>query len=237
MQNELYNSYPQSKYQATEKAQSKFMSKVYAWMLAGLGITAITSFLTVSSGLYKLLLGNTILLFLIIIAEFGLVVYLSARINKMKLTTAILSFMAYAGLTGITFSALLSIYSTNAIVTAFGISAGMFASLSLFGFVTKKNLSGWGNFLFMGLVGLVLMSILSLFVQSNLLWFIYNIVGIIVFAGLTAYDTQKIKEMFYLQFEDSQVASKGAIIGSLKLYLDFINLFLIILRLVGGSRD
>lgn len=235
MQNEYVNSYPEQKYEAIEKAQSKFMSKVYNWMLGGLLATTGAAYFTVTSGLLKTIYSNSMLLIFLIICEFGLVIYLSARINKMKASTAILAFLGYAGLTGVTLSGLLAIYSTDAIVSAFGISAGMFASLSLYGFVTKKNLSAWGSFLFMGLVGILLIGVVNFFVQSNALWFVFNIAGVLIFAGLTAYDTQKIKEMFYLQAQGAEVATKGAIMGALRLYLDFINLFLIILRLVGGG--
>jgi FtsH-binding integral membrane protein len=236
MQNEYVNSVPNQKYEAIEKAQSKFMSKVYSWMLAGLLVTAAATYFTTTSGLLRIVYTNSILLILLMISEFGLVIYLSARIQTMKAATAIGSFLLYAGLTGVTLSCILARYSTDALVSAFGISAGMFASLSLYGFVTKKNLSGWGSFLFMGLVGILLIGVVNFFVQSNAMWFVFNIAGVIVFAGLTAYDTQKIKEMFYLQAQGAEIATKGAIMGALRLYLDFINLFLMILRLVGGGN-
>ncbi len=235
MQNEYANNYSGQKYEAIEKAQTKFMSRVYSWMLAGLVATTAAAYFTVTSGLLKTIYSNSILLIFLIACEFGLVIFLSARINKMKASTAIMAFLGYAGLTGVTLSGLLAVYSTDAIVSAFGISAGMFASLSLYGYVTKKNLSAWGSFLYMGLVGIILMGVLNFFVHSNALWFVFNIAGIIIFAGLTAYDTQKIKEMFYLQVQGGEAASKGAIMGALRLYLDFINLFLMILRLVGGG--
>ncbi|MEI6089330.1 MAG: Bax inhibitor-1/YccA family protein [bacterium] len=235
MQNEYVNSVPNQKYEAIEKAQTKFMSKVYSWMLAGLLVTAAATYFTTTSGLLRIVYTNSILLILLLISEFGLVIYLSARIQTMKVGTAIGSFLLYAGLTGVTLSCILARYSTDALVSAFGISAGMFASLSLYGFVTKKNLSGWGSFLFMGLVGILLIGVVNFFVQSNAMWFVFNIAGVIIFAGLTAYDTQKIKEMFYMQAQGAEIATKGAIMGALRLYLDFINLFLMILRLVGGG--
>ena len=211
---------------ALVKAQQEYMSKVYSWMVGGLLITAFTAWFTMSSGFIESI-GSMIILLIII--EFGLVIALSGWISKMSTTTASASFLAYSFLNGLTFSVLLLRFSEDAIFTTFSVTACMFAALSLYGFVTKKSLSGVGQFMMMGLVGLIAASILNFFFQSSAMNFIINVIGVIVFAGLTAYDTQKIKEMYSLQYEGSEIATKGAIIGALVLYLDFINLFLFIL--------
>ena len=142
-----------------------------------------------------------------------------------------------SSLNGLTLSALLLIYSETAIVTSFLSSAGMFGAMSLYGTITKKDLSGIGSFMFMGLIGIILASIVNMFLGSDALSFAISIIGVLVFTGLTAYDTQKIKESAELEFHGSEIATKGAILGALTLYLDFINLFIFTLRLLGGRRD
>jgi hypothetical protein len=174
---------------------------------------------------------------ILIIAQFGLVIALSGFIEKMNTITAMGSFLLYSALNGLTLSALLLIYSETAIVTSFLSSAGMFGAMSLYGAITKKDLSGIGSFMFMGLIGIILASIVNMFLGSDALSFAISIIGVLVFTGLTAYDTQKIKESAELEFHGSEIATKGAILGALTLYLDFINLFIFTLRLLGGRRD
>lgn len=213
------------------KSQRQYLSKVYTWMVSGLLSTAITSILFMAMGLQNVIMDIPFGYLIVVLAQFGLVIFLSVRINKLSPTAAIMSFLGYSILTGITFSVILTNYDESLIYTTFSITAAMFGGLSLYGFVTKKNLSGVGSFMFMGLIGIIIASIVNYFLQSSAMHFIINVIGVIVFAGLTAYDTQKIKEMHYLQMYGNEIATKGAIIGALMLYLDFINLFLFLLRL------
>ena len=213
------------------KSQREYLSKVYAWMVGGLLATAFTSAFFMATGLQYFIMNIPMGYLLLIIAQFGLVAYLSARIDRMSTQTATMSFFAYAILTGITFSIILMMFDEAVIFSTFLITAGMFGGLSAFGYFTKKDLSGVGSFMFMGLIGIILASIINFFLVNSALNFVINIIGVIVFAGLTAYDTQKIKEMHYLQIYGNEVAAKGAILGALMLYLDFINLFLFLLRL------
>lgn len=217
------------------RAIQTHLSNVYAWMFGGLLITAFTAWAVSAMNYYQYFTGP--LFWVIVIAQFGLVLGLSGWINKMSVQIAQLMFLAYSFLTGLTFSLIFVAYASSTIYQTFFITAGMFASMSFFGYVTKKDLSGLGRFLFMGLIGLILAVFLNMFLNMSGLTFLINIAGVLIFAGLTAYDTQKIKEMYVLQMEGGESASKGAIIGALKLYLDFINMFLFLLRLVGGGRD
>lgn len=214
--------------------QKAFLNKVYSWMVAGLGITAGVSYYFVESGLVNAAMNYMWVLFF---ATLGLVFALSAAINKMSSMVASALFILYSALTGITFSTLALAYSGEAIANVFFITAGSFAALSFYGYTAKKDLSGMGRFMFMGLVGIILASIANFFFASSMLNMMISIIGVIVFAGLTAYDTQKLKEMYEVQLQGGEVASKAAILGALTLYLDFINLFLFLLRLLGGSRD
>jgi FtsH-binding integral membrane protein len=217
------------------KAQSEFMTKVHAWMFGGLLATSLTAWYSVNSGITSGLIG-TMWFWILIIAQFGFVIALSGWIQKMSFQIAVLSFLSYSVLTGLTLSTIFLAYSSESIYQTFVITAGMFAGLSAYGYFTKKNLSGMGSFLIMGLFGVIIMGIVNIFIASSAMSFIINIVGIIVFAGLTAYDTQRIKEMYILQEQGNEFASKGAIMGALTLYLDFINLFLFLLRFL-GNRD
>lgn len=213
-------------------AVSKYMSKVYLWMTMGILLTGSVSWYMASSeDLIQQLVANKILFYGLIIAEFGLVIWLSARMEKMSAALATSMFMLYAGLNGVTLSVFALAYTAESIQSAFFTSASAFAGLSAFGYFTKRDLGPVGSFCTMGLFGLFGFSILSIFFPSmmgNMTSQIYGIVGIIVFAGLTAYDTQKIKEMGRHQM--------NPIMGALKLYLDFINLFLFILRMQGRRR-
>ncbi len=218
------------------EAQKAFLSKVYAWMLSGLLITGFTAMFAMDWGIVQSIM-NSPLAFVLIIAQFGLVIALSGWIEKMSVQTAALSFLVYSFLTGLTFSVIFLMYTSESISNTFFVTAGAFGALSLYGFVTKKSLSGMGSFLFMGLFGIIFASIANLFIASSALNFTITIIGVLVFAGLTAYDTQKIKEMYVLQAQGDDAATKGAIMGALRLYLDLINLFLMLLRLLGGSRN
>ncbi len=219
-----------------EEAQKAFLSKVYAWMTGGLLITGLTAWYTASSGLVNSILQSG-LFFPLLLVQLAFVFGLSGFIHKISSSLAGILFLVYSLLTGLTFSTIFLAYTAQSIQTVFFISAGMFAALSFYGYVTKKNLSAVGSFMFMGLIGIIIAMIVNIFIQSSMLYFVISVIGVIVFAGLTAYDTQKLKEVAVMQLgEGEEIAAKGAIIGALKLYLDFINLFLFLLRIFGGRR-
>ncbi len=221
--------------EAIAKAQADFLSKVYAWMFGGLLITALLAWYIFDSQLYVSIVSSG-MMFPLLLGELALVFILSARINKMSKNTAAIMFIAYSALNGITMSIILAAYTLESIQQVFFITASMFAVLSAYGYFTKKSLSGMGSFLFMGLIGIIIASIVNIFFGSSALDFAISVIGVLIFAGLTAYDTQKLKDMYMIQFEGSEMAAKGAIIGALQLYLDFINLFLFLLRIF-GNRD
>jgi hypothetical protein len=214
---------------------SAFLRSVYGWMFLGLGITAlVATFVASSPSIVNALVANRLLFFGLIAAELGLVFYLSARVATLAPSTAASLFIAYSALNGVTLSLVLLAYTGASVATAFFVSAGMFGALAVYGTVTQRSLAGWGSFLFMGLVGVVLASIVGMFWQNDTMQFVISVVGVIVFTGLTAYDSQRLKAMA-LQLSDGQVGSY-AVSGALSLYLNFINLFLSILRLMGNRR-
>lgn len=224
---------PQYSSPTSSVAISAHMSKVYTWMTMGILLTGmVASFVGTSEELLTQIVTNKILFYGLIIAEFGLVIWISARISKMSKAMATSLFMLYAALNGVTLSIISLVYTAESIQAAFFTSTAAFAGLSAFGYVTKRDLGPVGSFCTMGLFGLVGFGILSIFFPSmmgTMTSQIYGLVGIIVFAGLTAYDTQAIKNMAHGH-------ENAAIMGALKLYLDFINLFLFILRMMGGKR-
>ncbi len=213
-----------------------FLSKVYGWMFLGLLITALIAFGVASSpGLIEAVFVNRLVFWGLIIAQLGLVFYLSARVDRVAPMTAAVLFMVYSALVGITSSVILLIYTAASIFSAFVVTAGMFGAMAVFGSITKRSLAGWGQFLFMGLIGVILASVVGLFWQNDAFQFVICIVGVVVFTGLTAYDAQRLKHMA-VALPDGRVGSY-AVVGALSLYLDFINLFFFILRLLGGRRD
>jgi uncharacterized protein len=220
---------------AIARAQQEYLTKVYTWMVGGLLVTALTAFYTFSNDWDLAIIGSG-MIWILFLGQLGLVIALSGWINRMSKMTAGLSFLVYAFLNGLTFSVIFRSFTAESLYNTFFVAAGMFAALSFYGYVTKKNLSGVGNFMFMGLVGIILASIFNIFFYSSVLNFVVTIIGVVVFAGLTAYDTQKIKENYLVQFDGDEVAARGAIFGALQLYLDFINLFLFLLRLVGNRN-
>jgi uncharacterized protein len=235
-------SYPYGSAQTTQsraEVVSTFMRGVYGWMCLGLLVTAGASFFTVTSpALMRAVFGNQILFFGLIIAELGLVVGLSAAINRLSANTASLLFLAYSALNGITLAAIFAIYAKAVIMNAFLVSGGMFGAMSVYGLVTKKDLTSFGSFLFMGLIGVVIASVVNIFLHSSMMDFVISCVGVLVFLGLTAYDTQKLKVMGQMApADDATAVRRGTILGALTLYLDFINLFLMLLRLFGSNRD
>ena len=220
--------------QAAERV-SAFLWKVYGWMAVGLGLTAVVAFAVAGSpDILRALVGNRLVFFGLVIAELGLVFYLSARADRLAPGTAAGLFTLYSALNGVTLSVILLAYTGESVTTTFVVTAGMFGALALFGSTTQRSLAGAGQFLMMGLVGVILASIVGMFWQSDALQFLISVVGVIVFTGLTAWDAQRLKQMA-LALPDGQVGSY-AIVGALSLYLDFINLFLMLLRFT-GRRD
>lgn len=205
-----------------------FMSKVYGWMTVGIGLTALVALGMVATGAAAALAANMPLFIGLLVLELVLVFAYSFMKDSLGFAGGALILAAYAALNGVTFSALFVVYGLGLAAQAFGITAGMFGALSLFGFVTKKDLSGWGNFLFLGLVGLLIVLIVEMFVASTLLSLLVSCAAVLLFAALTAYDTQKIKNM--------AASNANALDGALMLYLDFINLFLHILRILAISQ-
>ncbi len=177
--------------------------------------------------------------FVLIIAELGMVFFLSARISKIQATTATSLFLGYAFLNGLTLSMIFLAYTSSSIASTFFITAGMFGAMAIYGLVTKRDLSGLGSFLFMGLVGIIIASIVNIFLKSSSLYWVISLLGVFIFVGLTAYDVQKIKKIGEdgIMDQGEVMVRKGAIMGALTLYLDFINLFLMLLRFFGGSRN
>jgi FtsH-binding integral membrane protein len=213
--------------------QNALVRQVYAWMGAGLVITAFMAFATLSSPVVlKAILGNRILYFGLLIGELALVFTLSGAINRMNAVTATLIFIAYSALNGVTLSVIALVYTSSSIASTFVITAGMFGAMSAYGYVTRRDLTSWGSFLFMGLIGIVIASVVNIFVGSSAVSWVVSGIGVIVFTGLTAYDTWKIKEMA----ARGEEGRKPAILGALTLYLDFINLFLMLLRFTGNRR-
>ena len=214
---------------------SAFLTKVYGWMCIGLGITAVVAYLVAGSDtLTRMLTGNQFVFIGLVVIELGLVFFLSARVQSLQPGTAAGLFAAYAGLNGVTLSVILLVYAGASIATTFVVTGAMFGALAVFGTTTTRSLAGAGQFFFMGLIGLVLASIVGLFWKNDALQFLITVVGVIVFTGLTAWDAQRLKQMA-LELPEGQ-AGAYAIVGALSLYLNFVNLFLMLLRLQ-GRRD
>lgn len=216
-----------------------FIRSVYNWMAVGLALTGVIAFYVAHSpSLLQLVFGNQLLFFGLIIGELGLVFYLSARIHKIQASTATLLFVLYAALNGVTLASIFLVYTGASIVSTFFVCSATFVACSIYGMVTHRDLTSVGNFMAMGLFGIIIASVVNIFIQSSGMSMIISYIGVIVFVGLTAYDTQQLKMMAMTQPADigSGAVRKGAIIGALKLYLDFINLFLMLLRIM-GDRD
>ncbi|MGB0836895.1 MAG: Bax inhibitor-1/YccA family protein [Flavobacteriaceae bacterium] len=231
--------------------QRIFIQKVYTWMTGALILTAVTAYflglrfdealsaaeasgMDPQSAIDSVIPGSWMMFS--IIAQFGLVIALSAAINKMSSTTAFVLFLVYSILTGVTFSTLSLVYTGDSIALTFFVTAGTFAVMSIYGMTTKRDLTKMRSLLFMALIGLIIASVANMFFASSMLYWAITYAGILIFVGLIAYDTQKIKTMS-TQFTDAESHNKGAILGALTLYLDFINLFLYLLRLFGDRRN
>jgi FtsH-binding integral membrane protein len=217
--------------------QNTFLIRVYNWMVLGLAITAIISLIVSSNQTFaNAIYGNGVIFFGLIIIELLLVVALSAAINRISASTATLMFFAYSALNGLTLSVVFLAYTQASIASTFFITAATFGALSIYGYTTKSDLTSWGSFLFMGLIGVILASVANIFIHNQALYWVVTYGGIIVFVGLTAYDTQKLKQMALSDFGNEAMERKASVIGALRLYLDFINLFLFFLRLIGRRR-
>lgn len=214
------------------------MRKVYVWMTLALLITGITAYYVAhNETLLTAIVTNQILFWGLVIAELGLVIGLSAAISKLSLTVATLMFVVYSVINGATMSFIFLVYTYSSITNVFLITAGTFAAMALFGYFTKADLSSLGKILMMALVGIIIATIVNIFTKSTGLAMILNYLGVLVFVGLTAYDSQKIKMMLIQAPDAGEAAQKVALLGALSLYLDFINLFLYLLRIFGGKRD
>ncbi|MDH2352523.1 Bax inhibitor-1/YccA family protein [Bradyrhizobium sp. SSUT112] len=210
-----------------------YMMRIYNYMAAGVGVTAVVAWLTFQLTGPALL--QSPLMWVFILAPLALVFFIGSRINTLSVSTARLLFFIYAALVGVSLSTLLHIYTSASITRVFFIAAAMFGALSVFGYATRRDLSGLGTFLFMGLIGVIIASLVNLFLQSSGLDWLISVVGVGVFAGLTAYDTQRIKAM-HDSGDDETTTGRKSVISALSLYLNFINLFMMLLRLVGGRR-
>jgi uncharacterized protein len=223
-------------YSADQKVVARFMNAVYAWMCVGLATTAVVAwYISTQPQLIRSIFSSGLFIGLII-AELVLVWVISSAVNRISATAATGLFIAYSALNGMTLSVIFLAYSLPSITGAFIVTAGTFGITSLYGFVTKKDLTSLGGYLFMALIGLILASIVNMFVASSALYWLITYAGVFIFIGLTAYDTQKLKGMAYQLEGNAAMSARMSIVGSLILYLDFINLFLYMLRLLGDRR-
>lgn len=217
----------------TAERERSFIRTVYAWMFGGLLLTAGSAlWVYTSPAMRALIFGNRAMPWILMLVELGLVMYLSFRITKMSPAAAASTFLVFSLLNGLTLSAIFIVYRAADISAAFFTAAGMFGAMSIYGMVTKRDLTSWGSFFFMGLIGIIICSVINIFLQSSALAFAVSFIGVFVFLGLTAYDTQKLKAYATAP----QLRENLAVYGALALYLDFINLFLMLLRLFGGNR-
>ena len=217
--------------------EADFMQKVYLWMTFALTLTGFVAYRTTQSEfLLELIFSSSFGFIGLILAELALVFWISSGIQRMSSNMAIGLFLLYSVLNGMTLSVLLIAYTGASVASTFFITAGMFGAMSVYGYTTKQDLSSWGNLLFMALVGLILASVVNIYLQSSGLYWLINYIGVLVFFGLTAYDTQKIKQIAAQVIVESEEGRKVAILGALTLYLDFINMFIFMLRILGNRR-
>jgi len=214
-----------------------YMLRIYNYMASGLALTGIVAYAFAQSGLYAQV-AATPLIWLIMLAPLGFVLLMSFGLDRMQASTAQALFWVFAAVMGLSLASIFMVFTGASIARVFFITAGTFAAMSLYGYTTKRDLTQIGSFLVMGLIGIIIASLVNIFIQSSALHFAISVIGVIVFVGLTAWDTQRIKETYYqYQYADGQGATKMAIMGALTLYLDFINLFVMLLQLFGARRD
>jgi uncharacterized protein len=212
-----------------------YMLRVYNYMASGLALTGIVAYAAAGSGFYAAIAG-TPLIWVVMLAPLAAVFFLSFKIQSLSAATAQAIYWAYAGMMGLSLAGVFLIYTGQSVARVFFITAGTFAAMSLYGYTTKTDLSKFGSFLFMGLIGIILASVVNIFLGSTALQFAISVIGVLVFTGLTAYDTQRIKEL-YAELDGDETTTKKAVMGALTLYLDFINLFVMLLQLLGQRRD
>ena len=217
--------------------QALYMTKVYNWMALALFITGVVAYITATTPqMINYIVSSKLLFYGLILGELGLVIYLTAAIRKMSQTAAITAFLIYSLLNGLTMSVIFLVYTTASISTTFFVTAGTFAAMSFYGYTTKKDLTSIGNMAFMALIGVIIASIVNFFLKSEMMYWIITYLGVAIFVGLTAYDTQKLKELGKSGFSSQESLEKMSILGALTLYLDFINLFLFLLRILGDRK-
>ena len=221
---------------AIDAGLRQFMISVYNYMASGLALTGIVAYGAAETGLYASLIDTPMLFWGVTLAPLALVLLLSFRIEKMSLGAAKTAFWVYAALVGLSLSGIFFVYTGTSIARTFFITAATFLAMSLYGYTTRTDLAGTASFLLMGLVGIIIASIVNVFLASSMVQLAISVVGVIVFVGLTAYDTQRIKEI-YLNSDSPAIAGKKAIMGALALYLDFLNLFILLMQLTGNRRD
>lgn len=223
---------------AEKTAQSVLFRNVYIWMTLALVITgAVAMYMAKSMTLLSMIMQNSLLFWGILIAELGVVWYLSARIHRISFTSATLLFILYSILNGATLSMIFLIYTMSSIATTFFVTAGTFGVMALFGYVTKKDLTRLGSLCFMGIIGIIIASLVNIFLQNSMMEMIISYIGVLLFVGLTAYDSQKIKRLLMQDgVEINETTQKIALLGAMTLYLDFINLFLYLLRILGDRK-
>jgi len=223
---------------ANKSAQAVLFRNVYLWMTLALVITALTSLVVANSpSLITPIITTKYLFYGLLIGELALVWILSANINKLSFNTATLMFVVYSILNGVTLSIIFFVYTSSSIFLTFFVTAATFGAMALYGTITKKDLSSWGNILFMALIGLIIASVANWFLKSSMMYWIITYAGILIFVGLTAYDAQKIKNQLNMYGNEvNDTTQKIALMGALSLYLDFINLFLYLLRLLGNRK-
>ena len=231
-----YGSSAQVEAAAVDVGLRQYMLGVYNYMASGLALTGIVALLLSSSPEAMATIFGTPLKWVVMLAPLGLVMFLGARLAEMEVSTARTLFWVYAALMGASLSSIFLVYTGQSVARVFFITAAAFGCLSLYGYTTKRNLSAFGSFLVMGLFGLIIASVVNMFLQSNALAFVVSAVGVLVFAGLTAWDTQQIKDMYW-DGDGSDVAAKKSVMGALMLYMDFVNLFLMLLQFLGVRRD
>ncbi|RSK48247.1 Bax inhibitor-1/YccA family protein [Hymenobacter rigui] len=217
--------------------QSAFMRQVYGWMAAALALTGGVALLVSGTPeIVELVVGNRLVFFALLLLEMFVVGYISARAFDMESGTVTRAFLAYSVLNGITLSIIFLVFTADSIASTFFVSAATFGVMSLYGYFTRTNLARWGNILMMGVVGLIIASVVNLFWLNSLLYTITSFVGVVLFVALTAYDTQKMKALAFVGIHDDETDRKAAVLGALTLYLDFVNLFLFLLRIFGRRR-
>lgn len=220
-----------------QSAVTALFKSTYMQMAAALTVTALTSyFLSQSAAFLATFLGNSALIWIAIIAELGVVIWLSARLHAMSMTMATILFIAYSVLNGVTLSVIFLVYEPEVIALTFAVTAGMFAVMSIIGYTTRMDLSKVGGILLMALVGIILASVVNIFLGSETLYWVITYIGVLVFVGLTAYDTHKLRQIYTQYGAVNETGHKLALMGALTLYLDFINLFLYLLRIFGNRR-